>query len=454
MKIEVSIGEAIDKLSILELKLSRINNEEQQVEIQKEINILEECKNYKNLSDGYYYKLLIYFNEQIWEMTDIIKNMEITNPKFSEISNQIFVFNQKRFRIKNVFNILSDSNIKEQKSYKKTHCKIIIDDEELFYNKIEEINYLSFEYDIISFESKFISTISNIFKHPNIYYNNVNYEVTNTINLYYFSISHELKNIYDFTPIVYISGGKLGDLIHNLSVINEFFYKFGRKGILFISENSIYHGEKFQYSLLDTYNDTYVVFKKQRYIKEYYIHNNETFNINLNVWRKSPRFWSQNFYETYKSIYNIEWGLHKWIEIDKNNVIEELKDTVLVNFSIERLTDSVNIDELHQYKKNMKFICFDKEQYTFFCNKTNINIDCIKVNNFYDLCVCINSCKLFIGGQTMPLALSNSMHKKSIICFFEDFAKILHNGLHKIWKNVDYIQNKQENKQDNLYKYM
>ena len=105
MKIEVSIGEAIDKLSILELKLSRINNEEQQVEIQKEINILEECKNYKNLSDGYYYKLLIYFNEKIWEMTDIIKNMEITNPKFSEISNQIFVFNQKRFRIKNVFNI-------------------------------------------------------------------------------------------------------------------------------------------------------------------------------------------------------------------------------------------------------------------------------------------------------------------------------------------------------------
>ena len=46
MKIEVSIGEAIDKLSILELKLKKINNEEKKKEIVKEIKVLDECYTY------------------------------------------------------------------------------------------------------------------------------------------------------------------------------------------------------------------------------------------------------------------------------------------------------------------------------------------------------------------------------------------------------------------------
>ena len=46
MKIEVSIGEAIDKLSILELKLKKINNEDKKKEIEKEIKVLDECYTY------------------------------------------------------------------------------------------------------------------------------------------------------------------------------------------------------------------------------------------------------------------------------------------------------------------------------------------------------------------------------------------------------------------------
>ena len=44
MKVEVSIGEAIDKLSILELKMKKITNEHKKIEIQKEINVLQDCK--------------------------------------------------------------------------------------------------------------------------------------------------------------------------------------------------------------------------------------------------------------------------------------------------------------------------------------------------------------------------------------------------------------------------
>jgi hypothetical protein len=112
----------------------------------------------------------MYVNEKIWDMTDIIKSITIEDPQFSPISNQIFEFNQKRFRIKHWFNLLTDSNIKEQKSYAYTHCKIAIDDENVFFNKLPEINYLAIEYDVLTFESPFISTIQEFLKIPTILY--------------------------------------------------------------------------------------------------------------------------------------------------------------------------------------------------------------------------------------------------------------------------------------------
>ena len=143
MKIEVSIGEAIDKLSILELKLKKINNEEKKKEIVKEIKVLDECYTYIKKYE-ILYNLLIYVNESIWDMTDIIKSISVTDSKFPLISNQIFEFNQKRFRIKNWYNLTSNSNLKEQKSYSQSNCKIVIDNKTTFYNKIPEIIYIAF----------------------------------------------------------------------------------------------------------------------------------------------------------------------------------------------------------------------------------------------------------------------------------------------------------------------
>lgn len=169
MKIEVSIGEAIDKLSILEIKMKKIEDKNKKIEIQKEINVLQDCEAYKSKNE-FYYNLLLYVNEKIWDMTNIIKSITIEDPQFSHISNQIFEFNQKRFRIKNWFNLLNDSNIKEQKSYASTHCKIVIDDEDTFFNKLTEINYLSSQYDVLTFESPFISTIQEFLKIPTVIY--------------------------------------------------------------------------------------------------------------------------------------------------------------------------------------------------------------------------------------------------------------------------------------------
>ena len=169
MKIEVSIGEAIDKLSILELKLKKINNEDKKKEIEKEIKVLDECYTYIKKYE-ILYKLLIYVNESIWDMTDTIKSISVTDSKFPSISNQIFEFNQKRFRIKNWFNLLANSNIKEQKSYSLSNCNILIKDIEIFKQKIINIYLISLEYDSITIISNFNTQIKQLINIPIINY--------------------------------------------------------------------------------------------------------------------------------------------------------------------------------------------------------------------------------------------------------------------------------------------
>ena len=237
-------------------------------------------------------------------------------------------------------------------------------------------------------------------------------------------------------PLTYLSGGRLGDLIHNLSVINQNFYKTGRKGILYISDSN----DKFEFDINNTYNDTNSVISSQRYIKTYKIHANEQIDINLNDWRLNPLLFRQNFCNTYSQTYNIEWGKHQWITIPLINYA--LKDKILINTSISRFK---NID-YNQFKtkygeENLVFICFDKSQYTYFISKTNLNIKCMCINNFNELCIAINSCKLFIGTQSMPLALANALFHDSVILLdtannTNNIDLILHENFNVVFKNV------------------
>jgi len=196
MNIEVSIGEAVDKYSILEIKLKRILEKEKQIEINKELLALTPCKSYI-FQHSFYYKLLVYVNEQIWDMTNIIKSITPDHRDFSSISHNIFEFNQKRFRLKNRFNLLSSSNIQEQKSYSLHSCKLLIDNIETIYNKIAEINFLLLEYDCIYVEQPFYDRMKSIFSNIQLSINN---EIK-IINLNDFVISSDLITLFHFDPI-------------------------------------------------------------------------------------------------------------------------------------------------------------------------------------------------------------------------------------------------------------
>lgn len=164
--IDVSIGELLDKLSILELKKNIIKDENKLIEIQKEIEVLMQYENIKN-GNLFYYNILKWVNQQIWLFTDIIKSLKSLDTEFATISNKIFNYNQYRFRVKNMLN--DKSSIKEQKSYAKDIIKIKVDHSS-FYSNLEKINKLSVLHDQIVFyteDSNLKDLISGIYTTSN-----------------------------------------------------------------------------------------------------------------------------------------------------------------------------------------------------------------------------------------------------------------------------------------------
>lgn len=77
MNVQVSIGEAIDKHSILQLKLQKITNVEKKTEVEKELLGLNGCLTMVQEYDDFYNQLM-YVNNKIWDMTDTIKTMDIS----------------------------------------------------------------------------------------------------------------------------------------------------------------------------------------------------------------------------------------------------------------------------------------------------------------------------------------------------------------------------------------
>lgn len=441
MLVNVSVGEAIDKLNILELKTKKIRDKKKLIEIEKEINELKECIIIKN-KNLYYYNLLTHVNTKIWELTDVTKHISIDYPDFAKISYQIFEYNQQRFRIKSIFNELFQSSIKEQKSYSHNHCKIIIDSLDEIDNNFSKIYYLSLKYDTIYF-SKYNDLLKNIFNTTNFIYDDILIKCKE-INLNNITIPYDEKEIFELPVINYISGGLLGDFIHQLSVIKENYLLSGRKGILYISDQV---GEPFSNGLENTYKDLYNVISRQEYVKEFKIYNGEKFDINLSSWREHQCLYRDIFYNIFKDMYKTDWASHPWLSNIKKD--DKWSDKVLIH-SGNRFFRTLNIEKLLlMFGDKLIFISFNENDYLKFLNKTNIFLQFHKVNSFEELCIAINSCKLFIGGLSSPLTIAHALFKERIIGLVDNNigGDNMHiNNLHHIWPNVYYSIEEYENK--------
>ena len=121
---EVSAGELVDKITILEIKKAKISNNEKLFDIDKELSSLNETMN-KFIPDQSKISKLIRelknINLKLWDIEDGKRVAEKNNDfddKFIELARNVYKFNDERARLKlNINNILG-SNIKEVKSYK------------------------------------------------------------------------------------------------------------------------------------------------------------------------------------------------------------------------------------------------------------------------------------------------------------------------------------------------
>ncbi|MES2615633.1 MAG: DUF6165 family protein [Bdellovibrionota bacterium] len=120
MKIEVSNGEILDKFSILEIKKSEIKNVEKLKNVEKEYSILKECAE-KILSTKHeLYQKLLNINKKLWKIEDDIRICERNgdfSAKFIELARAVYVVNDERAEVKKEINLLTHSNIIEEKSY-------------------------------------------------------------------------------------------------------------------------------------------------------------------------------------------------------------------------------------------------------------------------------------------------------------------------------------------------
>ena len=120
---EISAGELLDKISILEIKLIKISGKKDLLEINKEYNSLKETQNSnikltKNLEN--LIKELKEVNLKLWDIEDnkrICEKNKDFGKVFIDLSRNVYLNNDKRAKIKSEINKLLGSNIKEVKQY-------------------------------------------------------------------------------------------------------------------------------------------------------------------------------------------------------------------------------------------------------------------------------------------------------------------------------------------------
>lgn len=121
--IDVSPGELLDKISILEIKSARMTDAGQLENVRYELKLLRKTwENSVETSDPLkdFESELRSVNERLWDIEDAIRVCEAEKdfgPKFVELARSVYTTNDRRAEIKREINTMLGSSIVEEKSY-------------------------------------------------------------------------------------------------------------------------------------------------------------------------------------------------------------------------------------------------------------------------------------------------------------------------------------------------
>jgi hypothetical protein len=117
----ISIGELLDKISILQIKSNKILDENKKKNIDKELNLLLKLIDDNIIKNNYNYSELYQVNESLWNKEDKIRELEKKKQfdnLFIDTARSIYQLNDKRSEIKKNINLLYKSILIEEKFYK------------------------------------------------------------------------------------------------------------------------------------------------------------------------------------------------------------------------------------------------------------------------------------------------------------------------------------------------
>ncbi len=122
MKIEVSNGEIIDKLTIIQIKLERIKDKAKLVNLKKEYDELISASSSIICMTDTLYRALYEVNCELWDIEDHIRDFERNKDfgdDFISTARAVYFKNDKRSELKREINIKTSSGLIEEKSYKR-----------------------------------------------------------------------------------------------------------------------------------------------------------------------------------------------------------------------------------------------------------------------------------------------------------------------------------------------
>ncbi len=122
MRVEVSAGEVLDKLSILTIKMERITDPVKSANVTKEYSILHEeaTEAFLNKEVASLFEELYDVNSTLWEIEDKIRLKESQkqfDQEFINLARSVYYTNDRRFEIKKKINAILDSDLVEEKQH-------------------------------------------------------------------------------------------------------------------------------------------------------------------------------------------------------------------------------------------------------------------------------------------------------------------------------------------------
>lgn len=120
MRIQVSVGEIVDKLSILQIKTSLINDGEKLKNVKNEYDYLYDIVfNEMKIEQSDFFDM-VSINQKLWKIEDDIRDKERAknfDSEFVELARSVYVTNDKRAEVKKGINFKYGSEFVEEKSY-------------------------------------------------------------------------------------------------------------------------------------------------------------------------------------------------------------------------------------------------------------------------------------------------------------------------------------------------